>query len=147
MPADRDVAVRLVCRHLGAADEGGLPAYVRERLEREIRPLLASPLVAPDDPLVLQAAEAIVRDWRLLKALGREGAVLQALASIDQRLAAIERRLAPPVQAAPAARTQAPAQAKLSEPRTGTEPIIVEPPPESRWLRFWAGVKAFFTDP
>ncbi|MCR5256534.1 MAG: hypothetical protein K6E40_00050 [Desulfovibrio sp.] len=65
MPADRDAAIRLVCRRLGAADEGGLPAYVRDRLERELRPLLASPMVAPDDPLVLQTAEGIARDWHL----------------------------------------------------------------------------------
>ncbi len=80
MPADRDAAVRLVCRRLKVPDEAGLPAYARERVEAELRPLAGSPLTAPDDPLLLATAEAIARDW-LLGVVAQEirGAAREAL--------------------------------------------------------------------
>ena len=98
MVVDKNIALRRLCQIIGADDAASLPDYVRDRVEREVQPLLNMPMLSPDSPAVMDVVEGIGRDYVMLAAARRidEAAadLRDAAGGARDRQAMLERRQA-----------------------------------------------------
>ncbi len=92
---DKDAAIKLMLRRLGVTEEASLSTYAKGRMQRELLPLLASPLIRADDPYAYTVAESIVvADKCLSFAKGLDDATMDIRAAATEVLATARTMLA-----------------------------------------------------